>query len=70
MGGRTTRHINWAAAIATVAMITTVCMATIFANPKSRVIVQGNQTGRRQFVSITPDRAFDRMVNNAYPVGN
>ena len=35
-----------------------------------RVIVHGNQTGRRQFVSITPDRAFDRMVNNAYPVGN
>jgi len=52
LGGRTTRHINWAAAIATVAMITTVCMATIFANPKSRVTVQGNQTGRRQFVSF------------------
>jgi len=69
LGGRTTRHINWAAAIATVAMITTVCMATIFANPKSRVIVHGNQTGRaNSYLSARP--RFNRMVNNAYPVGN
>jgi hypothetical protein len=50
LGGRSSRHTTWAAAIATVAMITTVLMTDIFTKPRSHIIVWSDRDLSPPFV--------------------